>query len=96
MPGVSMGRNRPELGHSRYRRRRAAVLAEDDTCHLCGHPGADVIDHVNPRLPRDDEDNWRPAHGIHRCPTCGRNCNGAKGAKPLSEVRLPTSIDWYS
>lgn len=39
---------RADLTSYDYRKRRAAFLAESDVCHLCGHPGADVVDHVTP------------------------------------------------
>jgi hypothetical protein len=38
-----------------------------DTCHLCGHPGATVADHIKPLRTHPhlvaDVDNMRPAHG---------------------------------
>ncbi|MEV6571857.1 HNH endonuclease [Streptomyces sp. NPDC051577] len=89
---------RTDLTTYEYRKARAAFLAASDVCHLCGHAGADVVDHAIP-VARGanpcDTDNWRPAHGVHRCPTCGRNCNGEKGAS--SQVKgLKTSRDWYA
>ena len=80
-----------------YRKGRAQFLADHDVCHLCGHPAADVIDHAVPvaaGADPEDRDNWRPAHGVNRCPTCGRNCNGSKGAG--AAPRLVTSRDWYA
>lgn len=65
--GRSLGR--------RYRVNRAILLALDDLCWLCGHPGARTADHITPPcdwpvgsdgqlLPGlDDLDNLRPAHG---------------------------------
>lgn len=89
---------RADLTEYGYRKSRALFLADHDVCHICGHPGANVIDHVIPVAagahPRD-QDNWAPAHGITKCPTCGRNCNGEKGATP-SASRLNTSRDWYA
>ncbi|MFJ3140962.1 HNH endonuclease signature motif containing protein [Streptomyces halstedii] len=89
---------REDLTSYGYRKARAAFLAASDICHICGHPAADVIDHITPVAagadPRD-QDNWAPAHGINRCPTCGRNCNGAKGASTQAP-RLNTSRDWYA
>jgi 5-methylcytosine-specific restriction endonuclease McrA len=58
-----------------YRKNRAALLAENTICWLCGHPGARTADHVIthkdwPRTPDgrlapgfDDLSNLRPAHG---------------------------------
>ncbi|MFJ8844335.1 HNH endonuclease [Streptomyces cyaneofuscatus] len=89
---------REDLTAYDYRKARAAFLATSDICHICGHPAADVIDHVTPVAagadPRD-QDNWAPAHGINRCPTCGRNCNGEKGSTTTAP-RLLTSRDWYA
>ena len=89
---------RADLTAYGYRKRRAAFLAESDVCHLCGHPGADVVDHITPvaaGADPGDQDNWAPAHGVRRCPTCGRNCNGEKGSSTAAP-RLPTSRDWYA
>lgn len=89
---------RHDLTTYAYRKQRARLLAESDVCHICGHVGADVIDHLTP-VSRGgdplDPDNQAPAHGIHRCATCGRNCNGEKSnrAQPTS---LKTSRDWYA
>lgn len=89
---------RSDLTAYGYRKGRAQFLADNDVCHICGHPAADVIDHVRPVAsgadPRD-RDNWAPAHGVKRCPTCGRNCNGTKGAR-TNTPRLNTSRDWYA
>ncbi|MFF3127220.1 HNH endonuclease [Streptomyces sp. NPDC057908] len=88
---------RSDLTAYGYRKARARFLAESDVCHICGHTGADVVDHVAPVAsgadPRDT-DNWAPAHGVKRCPTCGRNCNGEKGATTAAP-HLNTSRDWY-
>lgn len=89
---------RADLTSYRHRKQRARLLAESDVCHLCGHPGADVIDHLQPVArggDPHDPDNQAPAHGVNRCPTCGRNCNGEKGAKAQA-TGLKTSRDWYS
>lgn len=39
---------RRDLTTYAYRKQRARLLAESDVCHLCGHPGADVVDHLTP------------------------------------------------
>ncbi|MER6198012.1 HNH endonuclease [Streptomyces sp. NPDC001586] len=89
---------RHDLTAYAYRQQRARLLAESDVCHLCGHAGADVVDHLTPVSrggdPLDPE-NQAPAHGINRCPTCGRNCNGERGNRPLTSG-LKTSRDWYT
>ncbi|MFE6816027.1 HNH endonuclease [Streptomyces sp. NPDC057677] len=91
---------RDDLTQYSYRKARAHFLAEQDVCHLCGHPGADVIDHLIPVArggDRRDQSNWAAAHGVNRCPTCGRNCNGEKSDKPLAQAAtLNTSRDWYA
>jgi hypothetical protein len=58
-----------------YRRNRAALLAQTNTCGLCGHGGAKTADHkiTDPQWPRDargrrlpgfdDITNLQPAHG---------------------------------
>jgi hypothetical protein len=65
-----------------WRRKRGAVLAASDVCWICGHAGADSVDHVEAlALGGDalDLDNLAPAH--HQpCPTCRRRCNASRGA----------------
>lgn len=67
-----------------WRRARAAVLARSTVCWVCGHDGSDSADHITPlALGGDplDPGNLAPAH--HKpCPTCGRRCNAARGARP--------------
>jgi 5-methylcytosine-specific restriction endonuclease McrA len=71
-----------------WQRIRAQVLAASNVCHLCGHPGADTVDHVIPLSRRPDlaHDlaNLRPAH---------RRCNSAKGAR-LSTAPHGASRAW--
>jgi 5-methylcytosine-specific restriction endonuclease McrA len=80
-----------------YRKAKAEFLAAYPICWLCGHPGADQIDHVIPvsQAPwlRFEPSNWRPAHGVRGCQHCGRRCNQQRGtrvAQPLS----PRSRRW--
>lgn len=39
-----------------------------DICHICGHPGSTVADHLIPKKDRPDliadPNNMRPAHGV--------------------------------
>lgn len=75
-----------------YLRRR--VLADSDICWLCGQPGADTVDHVepvslNPRAALDPT-NMRPAHG-KRSPTCAGNY--ARGNHPPAN-HPKHSRDW--
>jgi 5-methylcytosine-specific restriction endonuclease McrA len=67
----------------RGRTQNRRILAASDICHLCGHPGADAVDHVIPlkRGGPDTAANKRPAHHDNPCPVCGERCNRAKGAR---------------
>lgn len=71
-----MSSGRSGTGAYTYRKNRAILLAQNDVCWLCGHPGAQTADHVvvdrdwprhevtGKRLPGFDAlDNLRPAHG---------------------------------
>ena len=58
-------------------------------CWLCGHDGANQVDHVIP-VAVSPQLSWqlgnlRPAHGVpgNRCETCGQACNQAKAAGQL-------------
>lgn len=64
------------------------MLRACDVCHLCGHPGADAIDHVVPvnKGGADTDDNKAPAHHTRACPTCGIKCNRVKGARMVAPV----------
>jgi 5-methylcytosine-specific restriction endonuclease McrA len=91
---------RQELTEYDFRKMRARILAESDVCILCGHTGAQAVDHIHPVTrggARKDPDNLAPIHGVDGCPVCLRKCNNEKGDKLLSEiVRLVTSIDWFA
>lgn len=80
-------------GTYEYKRNAAAMLAADDTCHLCGHGGARTADHIitvtqwlhlhGTYQGVNDPSNLAPAHGTHRynlnpCPDCA-----ALGRNPL-------------
>ena len=47
-----------------WRKQRARILAASDTCHICGQPRADAVDHVIPRSRggTDHPGNLKPAH----------------------------------
>jgi 5-methylcytosine-specific restriction endonuclease McrA len=89
---------RQELTSHAYRKIRAALLTESDTCHWCGHSGADTADHLIPVSrggAKLDPDNLAPIHGVNGCPTCGRKCNNEKSDN-VGAARLVTSVDWYA
>ncbi len=79
---------------ARYRRARLRFLSVYTTCWICGHEGANTIDHVVPRSIRRtrlDIANWRAAHGVDGCSTCPphgdgrlRKCNQERGTKPIT------------
>lgn len=57
----------------RWQRLRKWILERDDICGLCGVPGADTVDHIEPIALGGDPfnmDNLRPAHA---------RCNYARG-----------------
>jgi hypothetical protein len=89
---------RQELTSHAYRKIRAQILAESDTCHWCGHGGADAADHLTPVSrggAKLDPDNLAPIHGVHGCGVCGRKCNNEK-SDGIGAARLVTSVDWYA
>lgn len=68
-----------------YRRVRAQVLAEDDTCWICGEPGATTVDHLVPLSKGGsllDKSNLAP---------CCATCNSARGN---GNRRMPKSREW--
>lgn len=88
-----------------WRRLRLRVLdAYGGVCGICGHPGANDIDHKIPRSQApelaEDPDNLQPAHGATSpCFKCqpdevGRNCNGEKATGDM-EPPLVTTEDWF-
>ena len=81
---------------STYRRLRRQFLAEHPVCWICGHSGADQIDHDPPQAvhrTKLDLTTWRPAHGTNGCTTCRRRCNQERGTKPHVQVFTPR-LDW--
>ena len=62
-------------GDYRYRRLRAAFLADNPVCAWCGHAPASTVDHLVPidmGGDRNDVSRWVPA--------C-RSCNSRRGAQ---------------
>lgn len=84
-----------------WRRLRANLLAHDDRCVWCGHPGSRAVNHaiplsVAPHLAHSP-DNLQPIHGVERCPTCNRACNSELGARTIGVDAVPptrASRDW--
>lgn len=60
-----------------YRQAKRDFLAANTTCWLCGHGGADTIDHIIPASAaphlRFEVRNWKPAHGVNGCLQCPPN-----------------------
>lgn len=89
MPHSGRAHRDPKMRKGRrgrpWRRMRAAVLdprlGGSRICWLCGHDGADSVDHVVALAFGGaplDRANLRPAH-CQPCPTCGVRCNTARG-----------------
>ncbi len=77
-----------------YLRVRARMLRASTICALCGHDGADCIDHIKPLALGGaplDPNNMQVAHQ-QPCPTCGVRCNPVKGIGVIPT--LPTSSAW--
>ena len=78
---------------------RAVILKASTICWLCGHDGADAVDHKIPLdSAKDDAErrhldqlwNKAPAHHDVKCPTCGHKCNREKSNKLVAPV-MPRS-----
>ncbi|MBW8701874.1 hypothetical protein MBT84_19900 [Streptomyces sp. MBT84] len=95
-----MATDRSELTTYQYRQLRARILRESDVCIVCGHGGADAVDHIHARSKggaKLDPDNLAPIHGVRGCRVCLRKCNSEKGARALADVvQLHTSVDWFA
>lgn len=83
-------------GTARQKRNRKVFAEKGDVCYICGHPGADSIDHVLPLAPVKDDpvelerrdtdlSNLRPAH-FKPCPTCDAECNRNKGTRDFAPI----------
>jgi 5-methylcytosine-specific restriction endonuclease McrA len=93
-----------------YRRNRAALLAQNTRCGLCGHEGAQTADHIisDPQWPRDlygkrapgfdDLANLQPSHGTMggRQPDnpCPTCGKLCNQSKGARVARRPQTRDW--
>lgn len=70
----------PRLTGRARQQRNQRILRTNNTCWICGQPGADSIDHVIPIAAGGTEDpsNLRPAH-MHPC-------NRDKSDKPHGNI----------
>lgn len=85
------------LGGMDVIKQHKAILAESDICHLCGHRGADAVDHIVPKSRGGSEhrSNKAPAHHKRPCPTCGLRCNMVKGNRLIPPLKLRSeSVVW--
>lgn len=74
-------------GTQAWKRARAYVLARSRICWICGHAGANSVDHIVPIAAGGDPlalANLAPAH---------ISCNSRKGKK-LNVPQLKTSRQW--
>ena len=79
-----MSQHHRAISGRKRQERNAKILAASDVCHLCGHPGADAVDHVIPlaRGGSDAPSNLAPAHH-DVAPFCNRR----------KSDRMPEDID---
>lgn len=82
-----MTTGRRVVGGARMRRNRR-ILATSDICWICGHAGADAVDHkvAIARGGSDTRDNLAPAHHFELCSTCGIKCNRVKTDKAIAPI----------
>ena len=77
----STRRERTKLsGHAQQKRARYILKKYDTVCHVCGNPGANEADHVQPLAEGgpDTKANMRPIHAepCHRDKTAGEARRG--------------------
>lgn len=71
-------------GSREQKRARHVLLAHDGLCHVCGHHGADQVDHVVALTEggADTLDNLRPIHAE----PCHREKTAAEAARARSRA----------
>lgn len=64
--GTSTRRTRTISGSKQQARAARIMRQHDRTCHICGKPMADEVDHVIPLAEggADDDSNLRPIHSV--------------------------------
>jgi 5-methylcytosine-specific restriction endonuclease McrA len=72
--------------------RPAAFERYGNTCHVCGLPGADEIDHLTPG---DDHsiENLRPVHGWRTGLPCHKRKSSAEGGRAAQAKRPKRTRD---
>jgi 5-methylcytosine-specific restriction endonuclease McrA len=75
---------RPSSDYLHPKKQQRVLTTHHGVCHLCGHGGAEQVDHIipwsewtNPTLSVHDASNLAPAHG-QPCPTCSITCHDNK------------------
>ena len=83
----------PGIGSHAWDLLRARVFgAYGRACWICGHAGANQVDHVQSYTEHPELafalSNMRPAHGSgNRCVTCGQCCNQVKAGMSVERAR---------
>lgn len=70
------------------KRKRDTQQRDHGICHICGHDGADQVDHklAVAHGGTHDLDNLACIHG-GTCPTCGQRCHGNKTQREAAAGR---------
>jgi 5-methylcytosine-specific restriction protein A len=69
------------------RKRAEAFRVYGDICHVCGLPGANEIDHVQPGNDHSIE-NTKPVHGRGTAQNCHQRKSSAEGGR-AAQARRP-------
>ena len=77
-----------------FRRARAEVLAMSTVCWLCGHPGADSVDHVVPLRVLKETGRMDLANDVRNLKPAHKSCNSRRQDRDPSVVGKPPSRRW--